>query len=64
MNLIKHTEQIGTVGDRAGKEYHIEKTLEKMKLEWDGVFFNLKPFKKSGTSTVLGFDDAGAILDE
>ena len=35
-----------------------------MREEWEGVFFNLKPFKKSGTSTVLGFDDAGAILDE
>jgi len=64
MNLLKHSEAIETVGDRAGKEYNIEKSLEKMKLEWEGVFFNLKPFKKSGTSTVLGFDDAGAILDE
>jgi dynein heavy chain len=35
-----------------------------MEAEWEGVFFNLKPFKKSGTSTVLGFDDVGAILDE
>lgn len=64
MNLIKHTESIETIGDRAGKEYNIEQTLEKMKLEWENVFFNLKPFKKSGTCTVLGFDDAGAILDE
>lgn len=64
MNLIKFTEQIETIGDRAGKEYNIEKSLEKMKSEWEGIFFSLKPFKKSGTSTVLGFDDAGAILDE
>ena len=64
MNLIKHTEAIETVGDRAGKEYNIEKSLEKMKLEWENVFLSLKPFKTSGTSTVLGFDDAGAILDE
>ena len=64
MNLIKFTEQIETVGDRAGKEYGIEKSLERMKLEWESVFFSLKPFKKSGTYTVLGFDDAGAILDE
>ena len=64
MNLIKFTEAIETIGDRAGKEYNIEKSLEKMKAEWEGIFFSLKPFKKSGTSTVLGFDDAGAILDE
>ena len=64
MNLIKHSEQIETIGDRAGKEYNIECSLIKMKEEWESVFFSLKPFKKSGTCTVLGFDDAGAILDE
>lgn len=64
MNLIKFTEAIETVGDRAGKEYNIECSLQKMKTEWEEVFFSLKPFKKSGTCTVLGFDDAGAILDE
>ena len=64
MNLIKHTEAIETIGDRAGKEYNIEQSLAKMKAEWAGIFFTLKPFKKSGTCTVLGFDDAGAILDE
>jgi len=64
MNLIKHTEIIETIGDRAGKEYGIEKSLERMKIEWESVFLSLKPFKTSGTSTVLGFDDAGAILDE
>ena len=64
MNLIKFTEVIETVGDRAGKEYNIETSLSKMKLEWEAIFFSLKPFKKSGTSTILGFDDAGAILDE
>ena len=64
MGLLKHTEAIETIGDRAGKEYQIEKSLAEMKAAWEGIFFNLKPFKKSGTSTVLGFDDAGAILDE
>ena len=64
MGLIKHSEAIETVGDRAGKEYNIETSLDKMEAEWESVFFNLKPFKKSGTSTVLGFDDVGAILDE
>ena len=64
MNLIKFTEIIETVGDKAGKEYNIETSLAKMKVEWEAIFFSLKPFKKSGTSTILGFDDAGAILDE
>ncbi len=64
MNLIKHTEIIETIGDRAGKEYGIEKSLERMKIEWESVNLSLKQFKQSDRSTVLGFDDAGAILDE
>lgn len=35
-----------------------------MQSDWKSVDFRLKPFKKTGTSTVLGFDDAMALLDE
>ena len=64
MDLMKWSDEIVDVGDRAGKEYNIECSLAKMKAEWEDVFFNLKAFKMSGTSTVTGFDDAWGIVDE
>ena len=64
MNLIKWSDDIVDIGDRAGKEFQIETQLAKMKSEWESVFFMLKDFKQSGTSTVVGFDDAMTILDE
>ena len=35
-----------------------------MKEQWMQIDFRLNPFKNTGTFTVLGFDDANAILDE
>ena len=64
MELMKWSDDIVDIGDRAGKEYNIETSLAKMKGEWEDVYFNLKPFKTSGTSTVTGFDDAWNIVDE
>jgi len=64
MGLVKWSEDIVEIGDRAGKEYNIETTLAKMKRDWEGIEFRLKPFKNSGIYTTLGFDDAQAILDE
>jgi dynein heavy chain len=61
MNLLKHSEKIVDIGDRASKEYNIECSLKKMKKDWEDVFFSTKPYKKSGTSTVMGFDDAQAF---
>jgi len=38
--------------------------MAKMKEEWVTVEFMLKPFKKTGTFTVTGFDNAMVLLDE
>ena len=35
-----------------------------MKTDWESILFTLKPFKATGTYSVLGFDDAMAMLDE
>lgn len=64
MKLIEHTDSVVDIGEKAGKEYNIETTLQKMKTEWKPVEFGLKPFKTTGTFTVFGFDDAMAMLDE
>lgn len=64
MDLIKFKDQIEEIGERAAKEYNIETTLATMIANWEGISFNLIPFKNSGTFSVTGFDDAMALLDE
>ena len=58
MNLVEHTDDIVDVGEKAGKEYNIETSMAKMKAEWTNIELGLKPFKKTGTFSVFGFDDA------
>ena len=64
MNLLDKAEDIVDIGERAGKEYNIETSMAKMKADWAGVEFTLKPFKNTGTFTVIGFDEAMVMLDE
>ena len=64
MNLADHTEAIVDIGEKAGKEYNIETSMAKMKIDWTTVEFVLKAFKNTGTCSVAGFDDAMVMLDE
>lgn len=64
MDMIKHNMICEEVGERAGKEYHIEKSLKKMKEDWEPQQFRCPDFKKSGTQTISGFDEAINLLDE
>jgi len=61
MNILKHSEAVVDIGDRAAKEYNIETSLKKMKAEWDDVFFIVKQFKNTSLYTIAGFDDAQAF---
>ena len=62
--MVEHVGICDEVGEKAAKEYHIEKSLAKMKKEWEGLNFLLPKFKNTSTYTIAGFDDAMAILDE
>jgi len=64
MGMVKHNQVCEDVGERAGKEYHIEKSLKKMKEDWEPQLFRCPDFKKSGTQTISGFDEAINLLDE
>jgi len=64
MKLTEHVDAVVDIGEKAGKEYNIETSLAKMKAEWAPLELGLKPFKTTGTSTVFGFDEAMAMLDE
>lgn len=64
LNLVDHIQACQDVGEKASKEYTIELELKKMKEEWESIEFFMIPFKKSGTYTCTGFDDALNCLDE
>lgn len=48
----------------ASKEYSLEKSLEKMLKDWEGMEFMVMPYKDSGTFIVGGIDEIQMILDE
>jgi dynein heavy chain len=62
--MMKFTEFCEEVGERAFKEFNIEKSLVKMQGDWKDCNFNLPQFKTTTTNFIAGFDDAMAMLDE
>jgi len=64
MGMVAHVAICDEVGEKAQKEFFIEKSLAKMKKEWEGMNFLLPRFKNTSTYTISGFDDAVTILDE
>ena len=62
--MLEHVAVAEEIGEKAFKEYNIEKMLAKMKSEWEGLNFMLPKFKQTPTYTIAGFDDAINLLDE
>ena len=62
--MLNHIEIADEVGEKAYKEFHIEKSLAKMKGEWEGLNFMLPRFKNTPTFIIAGFEDAVNLLDE
>lgn len=56
--MLKHTELCEDVGEKAAKEFHIEKSLAKMQADWEGCDFLLPQFKQTTTCYISGFDEA------
>jgi dynein heavy chain len=52
------------VGERASKEFRIQKNLEEMKNQWETVEFKVEQHKNTSSSVVKGFDMVETILDE
>lgn len=62
--MLKYIETAEEVGERAYKEFHIEKSLTKMQADWKDCNFMLPHFKQTTTFFIAGFDDAMTMLDE
>uniref|UniRef100_A0A8C0VQX6 Dynein axonemal heavy chain 3 n=1 Tax=Cyanistes caeruleus TaxID=156563 RepID=A0A8C0VQX6_CYACU len=62
--LSKFIEQIEPVGAAASKEYSLEKSIEKMKLEWVNVHFGLAKYRDTDTNILSAVDDIQLLLDD
>lgn len=62
--MLKYLDVCEEIGEKAYKEYHIEKSLNKMMNDWKDQNFLLPQFKTTTTNYIAGFDDAVAMLDE
>ncbi|CAE8610871.1 unnamed protein product [Polarella glacialis] len=65
VGLLSFADDVAAVGDRAGKEFQLEKTLNKMKSDWEPLEFDLsEKYRKTGTYVLKGDGEAMALLDE
>ncbi|CAE7245777.1 Dnah1, partial [Symbiodinium pilosum] len=65
LGLLNFANEVAEVGDRAGKEYGLEKTLNKMKADWEPLQFDLsEKYRKTGTYVLKGDGEAMVLLDE
>eukprot|EP00392_Amoebophrya_sp_AT5.2_P006221 g6231.t1 len=65
LGLNSMIDDIEAIGDRAGKEFSLEKSLAAMKRDWEPVSFDLSsPYRNTGTYVLKGADEALALLDE
>jgi dynein heavy chain len=62
--MVKFVTDCDDIGEKANKEFNIEKSLAKMKKEWQGQIFLTPEFKNTRTYIIAGFDEAAALLDE
>lgn len=64
MNLQDHIDAIAKVAEVAGKEYSIEQALDKMEGEWNPIYFEIMPYKETGTFIMRASDDVSQLLDD
>ncbi|KAL4086285.1 hypothetical protein PRIC1_014412 [Phytophthora ramorum] len=64
LGLEKHIDAISRIGETAGKEYQIEKTLSSMEEQWSGVNLTIVDYRETETFVLKGVDEIQALLDE
>lgn len=56
-NIMGKLESVQVLSTNASKEYSLEKALEKMKGDWEGVEFRVIEYKDTGTFIIGGTDE-------
>lgn len=52
--MLEHVERITELSDSASREFSIEKALDKMEADWQGLAFELGTWKETGTHILKG----------
>ncbi|GLI65190.1 hypothetical protein VaNZ11_008652 [Volvox africanus] len=65
-DIEMHITRISDISDSASREWSIEKALDKMMTDWQGLAFELGPWKETGTFILKGgpVDEALGLLDD
>ncbi|XP_048576009.1 dynein axonemal heavy chain 3 isoform X2 [Nematostella vectensis] len=63
-NLHKHLDRLEEISGSASKEFGLEKAMEKMKVEWNDMFFEFVPYRDTGVSILSAVDDIQMLLDD
>lgn len=64
LGLQRFTSAIEETCVSASKEYSLEKALDKMEIEWQGVKFGTKEYRSTATSILCGTDEIQMIIDD
>ena len=62
--LHLHVDDIEDTCINASKEFSLEMSLNKMEEEWEGVIFESKAYKESGTAILASTEEIETILDD
>ena len=64
LELPKHIESIERYSDFASKEFSLERTLDQMLVNWQGVSFETTPWRDTGSSILKGTEETQMLLDD
>eukprot|EP00878_Enallax_costatus_P013463 GHUV01014078.1.p1 GENE.GHUV01014078.1~~GHUV01014078.1.p1 ORF type:complete len:1340 (+),score=424.03 GHUV01014078.1:252-4271(+) len=64
--IMEHLERVTELSDSASREFSIEKALDKMSADWEGLAFELGTWKNTGTHILKGgpVEEAQMLLDD
>ncbi|XP_036144833.1 dynein heavy chain 3, axonemal isoform X1 [Monomorium pharaonis] len=62
--LPAYIAKLEEIGSAATKEYTLQRNLQKMKEEWQEVYFELTPYRETGVYILSAVDDIQMLLDD